>query len=64
MSAKRNETASARGAKAAAELNDAALARQLVEYADEIQRETGRAYAPAFMREAARRLATRLHVAS
>lgn len=36
--------------------SDIELARCLNEYADEIERDTGRAYVPTYMREAARRL--------
>jgi len=47
----------ARAEVAASILPDAALASMLDEYAHEVERDTGCAYASAFMREAARRLA-------
>lgn len=46
-----------RAREVAAKLDDASLAARLIEYADDIERDTGRAYVPAFMREAGRRLA-------
>lgn len=48
-----------RAEEAVAPLTDAQLARELAVFADEIERDTGRAYAPEYMREAARRLMNR-----
>lgn len=45
-----------RAISAAEKLSDSELSARLLAYADEVERDTGRAYAPTFMREAAMRL--------
>jgi hypothetical protein len=51
-----HEAAVKRGEHLAMQLSDEMLAASLEEYADDIELDTGRSYAPAFMREAAKRL--------
>lgn len=57
---KARTAARARGEARARALSDVELAAHLSEYADSVEGDTGRSYAPAFMREAAQRLAARV----
>lgn len=50
------DAATKRAMSAASEATDKDVAKMLLEFADEIERDTGRAYAPAYMRVAAARL--------
>lgn len=52
--------AEVRAVERAVAMSDAELAAQIVEYAHEVEQDTGRVYVPTFMREAARRLANRV----
>lgn len=52
--------AARRAAHQAAERDTKTLASMLATFADEIEKDTGRAYAPAYMREAAKRLLKRV----
>ena len=54
-----HEAANARAKHQAEDASNSKLAVMLSTFADEIEQETGRAYAPAAMREAARRLSKR-----
>lgn len=49
-------TPKARAARAAKDASIEIVAAMLIEFAGEVERDTGRAYAPAYMREAAARL--------
>ncbi len=54
-----HEAAVGRAKQAASDAFDEDVAQMLMTFADEIEQDTGRAYAPAYMREAARRLRAR-----
>lgn len=54
-----HEAAVGRAKQAAADAFDEDVANTLMTFADEVEQDTGRAYAPAYMREAARRLLKR-----
>lgn len=54
-----HEAACGRARQAASDATTATVAQMLMTFADEVEQDTGRAYAPAYMREAARRLMKR-----
>jgi hypothetical protein len=54
-----HDAANGRAEQAASDATTPTVAQMLLTFADEIERDTGRAYAPAYMREAARRLMKR-----